>query len=184
MQAGIPFEMPQVFNGGSVEDAFHGTSAQRADAILSKGFRPGTSPDLYGAGTYFFEGDYQAACWWARDHEKVRDPVVLRARVALGRTLYLNFIVEALGKLQVALEARLNRKLEPKHAYAVLQARLRRDNVVQSFKVVRAFTQERKYYRGKSRRAEVIIVVWDPAQIAVQESFTPRQLERKVTLNL
>ena len=184
MRAGISFEMPQVFDGGSVEDAFHGTSARRAEAILSEGFRPGTRPDLYGAGTYFFEGDYQAACWWARDHNGVPDPVVLRAKVALGRTLYLNFIVEELRKLQAALEARLNRKLEPKHAYAVLQAHLSKDNVVQSYKVVRAFRQERTYSRGHSLRAEIIIVVWDPARITVQELLTPSQLGRKVTLNL
>ena len=94
--------------------------------------------------------------------------------------------MEALDELRAALATRLNiEKLELKQAYAVFQAQLVRDKAVQSFKVVRAAKGKRTYCRGQSSRAEIVIVVFGgAAQITVQETLTPGELEQKVSLGL
>jgi hypothetical protein len=165
--------LPRAFESGVIEDAFHGTDADLVHSIRTGGFHGGPR-SLYGAGTYFFEGDYHAACWWAKNHAGARCPVVLRARVRLGRTLYLNLLKKQIEVLQVQLARRLGKEVTEAQAYAVLRAGLARQGLVDSLKAVRAIPKKESY--KEDLRAEVIVVVWDPTRAEILEELRPEDL--------
>jgi len=189
VSAPIVIDAPcKAFEGGTIEDAFHGTSEAVARSIITNGFRTGTESGKFGPGIYFFEGDHNAACWWAKDNQHVKNPVVIRAKVALGRTLLLNLLGKqmhgVLETLRSKVGARLasrGRTVELKDAYTVLYAAVRRNRFADSFKVVRVYNEEKRTYkRGKTLRAEIVVIVWDSDRIAPLEVLTPEELSKKI----
>lgn len=187
VKAALTVSVPRAFEGGVIEDAFHGTDAVAARSIMESGFRQGSGLGMYGPGVYFFEGDYNAAFMWARDHAKAPSPVVLRSRLALGRTLYLNLLGPELQRFKERLQQRLARPVKDSQAYAVLRAQLARCNVVDSIKAVRAISRrERPKRQSKTpgMRAEVVVVPLDPARASPLEALEPGELSSSTPLAL
>lgn len=173
-EPGFSISLPRVFDGGTIEDAFHGTSQGAASGILERRFGVGSTPGRFGPGVYFFESDYNAAAWWTR-HENIRDcdAIVIRARVVLGRTLYLNMMLEEVERLRRHLVVRLGRSVDNGQAYTVLKAALEEAGCVDSLKIVRSTAAERYPAEG---RVEVVVVVWDVGRATLRERLQIRDL--------
>lgn len=75
-----------------VPDAYHGTSKENAQSILTDGFVPTRDKDAYlGDGVYFYESSYASAWDWAVEKREILedDAVVLKCIIDLGVCLNL-----------------------------------------------------------------------------------------------
>lgn len=176
--------IPRLFDGGVIEDAFHGTDSSAASTIAKRGFRlPERPTGQYGQAIYFFEGDYRAAAWYARKTIREKgiqdEPVVVRARVELGRTLYLNLATGELERLRLNLEQRLKKEVTPNEACRVLCEALNRAETVDSLKAVRSANKQGV---PPHFRAEVVVIVLNPKKVRVLEVLTLDEFKKETTL--
>jgi hypothetical protein len=75
---------------------YHGTTQQRADQILSNGFRLSENrSDWLGDGAYFFEGAPRRAANWAARRFPEHETCVIKARIGLDGCLNLGDIPDA-----------------------------------------------------------------------------------------
>jgi len=126
---------------------------------------------------YFFEGDYKAAlCWAQGDAANGEDIAVVRSAVELGRTLYVNLLKYALGRLSRRLSERLGRHVGLDEAYAVLVTKLLRSNMIDSIKAVRVIRTERAEDMPQSLRAEVVVVALNAEQARPLEQLSEQDL--------
>jgi hypothetical protein len=180
-EEGLELDIPPVFEAGTIKDAFHGTDASAVVSIKERGFKPSKEGGSFGSGVYFFEGDYYAARWWVRRHTKASNPVVLRAEVNLGRTLYLNLLKGQLAKVRSWLSTQLEREATDEEAYAVLVTCLRDAKAIDSVKAVRTI---RKEEYDPPLRAEIVVVVPDPKRARVVQVLQPEELDESTPLGL
>ena len=157
------------FRGGSIEDAFHGTTEAAAKSILKRGFVVPEKPTTeYGSGVYFFEGDYLAALWWARGVCRhlgydEGNSAVIQAEVDLGRTFFVNVMGEQLEAIRNTLTEWYGESWEPEDVLRLIGDELRNQGKIDSIKAVR---RAKKTWEEPHRfRAEVVVLVFDPKRI-------------------
>ena len=177
-------QVPPLFDGGTIEDAFHGTDAQAGALIGRNGFSlPERPTGQYGRGVYFFEGDYRAAVWYARKtvrkSRKKTAPAVLRASIELGQTLYLNLMAREIELLRREICRRLGQEATRQDACRVLYAAILRNNMADSLKVVRRANKPR--IPGHFC-AEIVVIVPDAKRIKKIQQVDVDVLNTTITL--
>jgi len=170
------------FRGGSIQDAFHGTTEEAARSILKRGFVVPEKPTTeYGTGVYFFEGDYLAALWWAGG--VCRDlgygegkSAVIQAEVDLGRTFLVNVMGAQLEPIRSMLTEWDGELWKAEDVLRLIGEELRKQGHIDSIKAVR---RAKKTWEEPHRfRAEVVVLVFDPERIKPAHIHTGTALER------
>lgn len=85
---------------------YHGCDQSVADNVIKKSQSLGISENVYdwlGHGIYFWEGSYDRALNWAKNHPKVKDPAVIGVVIKLGNCLDL-LDTEHTEKLKITYE--------------------------------------------------------------------------------
>jgi len=179
-------EIGPIFDGGIIKDAFHGTTASAASAILERGFRVPEGRDReYGSGVYFFEGDYRAAAWHATKRAHGEDALaVLRAEVDLGRTLYPTSLAQDFETLRKKICHELGkRRVEDDEVLQLLTAALQRLHLIDAIKAVRR-AKKKWFPEGSRFRAEVVICVFEPERARPVQRVTAENLSKTVEVAL
>jgi hypothetical protein len=157
------------------ENAFHGTTWERAESIKNQGFIIGDTQETelrFGRGVYFWENSPEAARRWVRISygHSVR-PAVIRATVRCSRFLdlltkehwnYLDHFISRLAR-------ELNKPVKDITDAAALNL-MYRSGFIESVRLISAAHDAR--IKTASKRAgpfDVMICVYDPKNVVVTE---------------
>jgi hypothetical protein len=180
----IPSEF---FEGGTPEDAFHGTMKAVAQIIEKERFKATAGDDFFGDGVYFFEGDYAAAYQHARRVRREKgghyDLAVIQASVNLGRNFYANLIGPYVEWARRELAKQLGEPVSAEIVFRLVNKALRDNNMIDSMKIVRKAQKE--WLQPDTYRAEIILLVFDPERVTVRKIHDPKKFTEKdeVTVN-
>jgi hypothetical protein len=127
-----PYEKHFVNSQSVTDQAFHGTSRQNADAILSDNFKPSDGENQFlGPGVYFFERQPSEAERWAKN-EHPKGWAVLRSVVRYGRCLNLDEQrhSDILTLIVSELRKRRNQAITESDAVKILAQHVQIDTVI------------------------------------------------------
>lgn len=169
------------FDGGTVKDVFHGTSAKAARDICEKGFRiPQGATTEYGQGVYFFEGDYVAALWFADkrclEGGRKEEAAVIQAEVELGRCLFANVLGEQISQLQKTFAEWYGENYEPEDVFRFVCEELLNGGEIDSVRFVRL--ANKRWKEPGRYRAEIVLLVYDAKRIKKVVLHKPAFLKR------
>jgi hypothetical protein len=160
-----------VSNGGVADDAFHGTSKERAEEIVKTQRMKirGHSSMLLGNALYFYVGDPEAAQVWAGHAKYLKgDRAVLTARVKLGNTIN-SWLLEP--RVPVLKRANSSMKNMPDAAVLILLLKACKQyhdehrNAIDSIRFWRKFTL--------TNRNVLVLAVYDETRVSGIELCSP-----------